>query len=97
MKYRMRIVADKNDIRVLFDNEILFEKIGFGGWYYKHIINNQITYASIPHFDMDYFNIFIGNIVEQLEKGTDRNNLIINIPRKKEVITIGDKIVNIER
>lgn len=41
MKDRIKIEGEKKDVRVLLDNQILFEKIGFGWWKYVHNINDN--------------------------------------------------------
>jgi hypothetical protein len=91
MKDRLKIVAEKRNVRVLLDNQILFEKIGFEWWKYVHKIKGQLTYEHFQKFNENYFNIFIDDIIEQLENGTNRNDLIINIPKRKDNIIIGNK------
>lgn len=97
MKDRIKIVGERNEVRVLLDNQILFEKIGFGQWKYIHNINGQFTYEHIKKFDESYFNIFIDDIISQLENGTDRHNLTLNIPKRIENIIIGNKTLNVEK
>jgi len=97
MKDRIKIIGERNDVRVLLDNQILFEKIGFGWWKYVYNINGQLTYEHIQKFDETYFNIFVDDIISQLENGTDRHNLTLNIPKKIENITIGNKTLSVEK
>ena len=97
MKDRIKIDCERNYVRVLLDNQILFEKRGFGWWMYVHNINGQLTYEHIKKFDETYFNIFVDDIVSQLENGTDRHNLTLNIPKRIENITIGNKTLSVEK
>ena len=94
MKDRMKTIGEKNDVRIFLDNQILFEKIGFGWWKYIHEKNGQLTYEHIQKFDDVYFNFFIDDIISQLENGIDRNNLTMNIPKK--IVMVGDKVISIE-
>lgn len=97
MKDRIKIEGERNDVRVLLDNQILFEREDLGGWMYVHNINGQLTYEHIQKFDEIYFNIFVDDIVSQLENGTDRHNLTLNIPKRIENITIGNKTLSVEK
>jgi hypothetical protein len=64
-------------------------------WNYIFTLDNK-SFTEEFVFDADLLTIFIDDIIEQLESGTNRNELILNVPERVEqyeVIKIGQKTI----
>jgi hypothetical protein len=95
MRDRFKFVADNNNVQFLLDGEVLIQQHKFGYWIYIHEINGEIIHESLKKFDDKFIQVFIDDIISQLENGIDRNNLVMNIPEEIRTVKIGDKIINI--
>jgi hypothetical protein len=96
MLKRFSILQDGRMIRVNLDGEPIFERDDeISCWKYIHIVDNRTQYDMIPTFDGKYLQLFLEDILLQLEDGCNRNDLIINVPRRVilEDIQIGDRTV----
>lgn len=89
MKDRFEIVAEgRNKVSILLDGETLFEKTGMF-WQYVHYMDEQLTYEKIGNIDDSHLELFIDDIISQLESGIDRNDLTINVPKEVKTIRVG--------
>jgi hypothetical protein len=97
MNERFKIEAEQNNTFVKLDDSILFYNVGYSNWYYVYTNENGVdTNRFIPRIEEKYFPFFLDDIMDQIENGVDRNELIINIPKKVETIKIGNKYITIE-
>ena len=93
-KDRIKIYYDKRVTTISIDNVILFIKDGFS-WKYIKQYENDVIYEHMKSINDKHLKYFIDDICEQLDNGTDRNNLIINIPEEIIKLKIGDKILDL--
>jgi hypothetical protein len=95
MKKMTRFKLSEDNNKILLENIPLFERKG-NCWNYISYNNGFITYTLMEEFNDSYLGIFLEDINEQLDNGIDRNNLVINIPKKLNIIKMGDKTIDLD-
>jgi len=89
------VIGEEHSLMIKYDNEPLLVGTAIGTWYYIKEKDKQILNVQLKRFDMNFFDIFLDDLAEQLMNGTNRNDLEINIPRVITKVKIGDKIIEI--
>ena len=76
MNNRISIGNDVTSRIIFLDKEPLFIKEGYS-WKYIQKVGNKTVYSMMRWFDDKYLNIFIDDVLEQIENGINRDNLTL--------------------